>query len=103
MASTNESRQNFVNGAYRIVFSDKKSSSKAQDLIGSPVFHNRTNIRDRSIDNIHGDAIPRNRSENAPPSRQSRQRIPSARANRRNNNPVGASGQRGQNNEPQTR
>ena len=35
-----------MDGAYRIVFNNENQ----------PTFHNRTNIRDRSIDNVHGDA-----------------------------------------------
>lgn len=39
-------RRQLVNGAYRIVFTDKNANQ----------FHTRTNVRDRSIDNVHGDA-----------------------------------------------
>lgn len=39
-------RTHLVDGAYRIVFNSDNQ----------PTFHNRTNIRDRSIDNVHGDA-----------------------------------------------
>ena len=39
-------KRNLVDGAYRIVF-DQNSQNK---------FHTKTNIRDRSIDNVHGDA-----------------------------------------------
>ena len=39
-------RQKLVDGAYRIVFNRDNQAT----------FHTRTNVRDRSIDNFHGDA-----------------------------------------------
>jgi hypothetical protein len=42
-------RAQLVDGAYRIVFNNNNPS-------GSGGFHHRTNVRDRSIDNLHGDA-----------------------------------------------
>lgn len=45
--SANErKRQQLVDSAYRIVFNQNNSNQ----------FHTKTNIRDRSIENIHGDA-----------------------------------------------
>ena len=39
-------KTNLVDGAYRIVF-DQNNQNK---------FHTKTNVRDRSIENVHGDA-----------------------------------------------
>jgi len=39
-------RSKIVDGGYRIVFNNKNQSQ----------YHNKTNIRDKSIDNVHGDA-----------------------------------------------
>ena len=45
-------RRQIVDGAYRIVFNNNNTNQ----------FHARTNIRDRSVENVHGDAnfLPNN-------------------------------------------
>ena len=60
-----EERKRFqlVDGAYRIVFNknsnnteNKPAASNGTTQLPSNQFHNRTNIRDRSLDNLYGDA-----------------------------------------------
>jgi hypothetical protein len=41
-------RQQLVDGAYRIIFNNENQNK----------YHTKTNVRDKSIDNFHGDAIP---------------------------------------------
>jgi hypothetical protein len=51
----NQNKKELSDGAYRIIFSGKKSNtSKFQ----GENFHNRINPRDKSLDNFHGDALP---------------------------------------------
>ena len=54
-----------TDGAYRIIFSDKKRPSGKTDSLDtgdqptlhqSQSYHTRVNVRDRSIDNVHGDS-----------------------------------------------
>ena len=40
-------KSQLVDGAYRIVFNSQNNGSQ---------FHNRINVRDKSLDNFHGDA-----------------------------------------------
>ncbi len=41
-------RQQLVDGAYRIIFNNENQNK----------YHTKTNVRDKSIDNFHGDAVP---------------------------------------------
>lgn len=51
------SKQNsMAEGGYRIIFSDKHTSAKEGMILSPQKHHTKTNIRDRSLDNFHGDA-----------------------------------------------